>query len=163
MRVRCLLGAALTTAALSIPSGLQAEQAAGAAAPARTITITVTDPVGPKMSFSARQIVAKPGERLRIEIVSTGKLPKIAMAHNWVLLALGSDAKKFADAAAAARATDYIPMALKSQVVAHTGLVGPGEKSEVTFTVPKAPGAYPYVCSFAGHFGAGMAGNLLVK
>ena len=133
------------------------------AAPARTITVTVTDPVGPKMQFSTSEIVAKPGERLRVQIVSKGTLPKIAMGHNWVLLTIGSDARKFADAASAARATDYIPPALKAQVIAHTGLVGPGETSEVTFTVPKAPGRYTYLCSFSGHFAAGMSGALVVK
>ena len=85
------------------------------------------------------------------------------MGHNWVLLALGSDPKKFAEASAGASATEYIPAAFKSQILAHTSLVGPGEKAEVTFTVPKASGVYPYLCSFAGHFAAGMSGTLVVK
>jgi uncharacterized cupredoxin-like copper-binding protein len=29
--------------------------------------------------------------------------------------------------------------------------------------VPKAPGSYPYVCTFPGHFQAGMRGTLEVK
>jgi len=29
--------------------------------------------------------------------------------------------------------------------------------------VPAAPGSYPYVCTFPGHFVAGMKGNLVVK
>ena len=33
----------------------------------------------------------------------------------------------------------------------------------MTFTVPKVAGKYPYLCSFAGHFAAGMSGVLLVK
>ena len=158
IRLFCSVAAAAALFAYDVA----AQQAAGGAQ-ARTVTITVTDPVGPKMEFSVKQIAAKPGERLRVQIVSTGKLPKIAMAHNWVALTLGSDPKRFADAAAAARNTDYIPAALKQQVVANTGLVGPGEKSEVTFTVPKAPGTYPYLCSFGGHYAAGMFGSLVVK
>jgi azurin len=135
----------------------------GAAAPVRTIVITVGDPAGEKMTYSLSQITAKPGERLRIRLLSTGKMPKIAMAHNWVLLARGSNAKAFADAAANARATDFIPPALRAQVLARTGLLGPGESEEVMVTVPKVPGAYPYLCTFAGHFAAGMAGTLTVK
>ena len=134
-----------------------------AAPPVRMISITVGDPVGEKMEYSRKQIVATPGERLRIRIFSQGQMPKTVMAHNWVLLTLGADAQKFADAAAPAVATDYMPPALKHQVLAATTLVGPGERAEVTFTVPKVRGTYPYLCTFAGHYAAGMRGDLLVK
>jgi len=33
----------------------------------------------------------------------------------------------------------------------------------VTFDVPNAPGRYEYVCSFPGHFLAGMRGVILVN
>jgi azurin len=131
--------------------------------PARTVVLTAGDPVGEKMEYSKKQIVAKPGERLKVQLISTGQLPKVAMAHNFVLLKLGSDPKKFSDVAAGARATDFIPTSLRSQILASTDLVGPGEKTEVTFTVPKVPGKYPYLCSFAGHYAAGMWGDLIVK
>ena len=72
--------------------------------------------------------------------------------------------KVVSDAAAAmARDTAYIPASLKAQVLANTALAGPGETVEVTFTAPKAPGKYQYLCSFAGHFQAGMTGWLVVK
>jgi azurin len=47
-------------------------------------------------------------------------------------------------------------------VIAHTGLVGPGETVEVTFKAPAA-GTYTFLCSFPGHFAAGMKGTLVVK
>ena len=131
--------------------------------PARTVMLIVNDPVGDKMEYSRKQIVAKPGERLRVQLLSMGKLPKVAMAHNWLLLKLGSDPKKFADAAAGAKDTDFIPRSLKHQIIAETGLVGPGEKSEVVFTVPKVLGTYPFLCSSPGHYDAGMKGDLIVK
>jgi azurin len=137
--------------------------AQGGAAPPRLVALTVGDPVGEKMSYSLSTITAKPGERLRIRVFSLGKLPSTVMTHNWVLLKLGSDPKKFSDAAAMAVATGYIPMALKSQILAQTAMVGPGEKAEVVFTAPAKPGSYPYLCTFAGHFAAGMAGTLIVK
>jgi azurin len=130
---------------------------------ARTVVLTAGDPVGEKMEYSRKQILAKPGERLKVQLISTGQLPKVAMAHNFVLLKLGSDAKKFSEVAAGARATDFIPASLRTQIIANTDLVGPGERTEVTFTVPKVPGTYPYLCSFAGHFAAGMFGDLIVK
>ncbi len=92
-----------------------------------------------------------------------GQLPRTVMTHNWVLLTLGADPKKFAEAAALTPATGYIPAALKSQIVAKTEMVGPGEQSEIIFTVPAKPGTYPFLCTFAGHFAAGMAGTMTVK
>ena len=61
------------------------------------------------------------------------------------------------------RDTDFMPTKRKADVIAATTLVGPGERDEITFTVPKIAGKYPYVCTFAGHFAAGMAGELFVK
>ena len=141
---------------------LEAFQAAPAAR-VRTITLTAGDPVGEKMTYSLRQIIAAPGERLRIRLTSTGQLPKTAMAHNWVLLKIGTDPKRFTDAAAMAKDTDYIPKAFAGQIIAYTDLVGPGERTEVMVTVPKTPGTYPFVCTFAGHYAAGMSGELIVK
>lgn len=130
---------------------------------ARTINITAGDPVDGKMTFSVSQIVAKPGERLRVVLTSTGVLPKLVMGHNFVLLKAGVDPKGFSEDAASARDTDFIPAARKAEIVAYTSIVGPGERDEVTFTVPKVAGKYSYLCSFAGHFAAGMTGIMLVK
>jgi azurin len=134
--------------------------AAGAQAQApRVITITGTD----AMKFSVTAIDAKPGEALTVKVVSQGALPKVAMAHNFVLLAAKTDATAFSTAAASARATDFIPPALKAQVLASTKLAGGGETVEVTFNAPKEPGVYTFICSFPGHFIAGMKGTLTVK
>ena len=129
----------------------------------RTVNLTVTDPVGEKMSYSLKQIVAKPGEKLKVRLVSMAKTPKIVMAHNFVLLKLGTDIKKFTDAAANARSTDFIPPSMKASIIATAGMVGPGESMEAIFVAPKAPGKYIFLCSFAGHYAAGMWGELIVK
>ena len=142
---------------------LSADQAKPASAPARLVVVTAADPVGEKMSYSLSTIKAKPGERLKLRLMSMGQLPRTVMTHNWVLLTLGADPKKFAEAAALTPATGYIPKALKSQIVAMTEMVGPGEQSEFVFTAPSTPGTYPYLCTFAGHFMAGMSGTLIVK
>lgn len=163
MHVRSLIVGSIVGLSAIHGAGALAAQQRAAQPPARTVTVTVTDPTGEKMEFSRKTIAAKPGERIRLQLISLGQLPKAVMAHNWVLLKLGSDAKAFADAAVNARATDFIPPALKTQMIAATPLVGPGEKVEVTFTVPKVPGTYPYLCTFAGHYAAGMFGDLVVK
>jgi uncharacterized cupredoxin-like copper-binding protein len=33
----------------------------------------------------------------------------------------------------------------------------------VTFGVPAKPGSYTFICSFPGHFNAGMRGTLVVR
>ena len=52
---------------------------------------------------------------------------------------------------------------MKDQVLAATTMAGPGETVEVTFKVPTAPGTYHYMCTFPGHFAAGMRGTIVVK
>jgi len=126
---------------------------------ARTIEITGGD----DMKFNLTTINAKPGETIRIVLKSVGTMPKIAMAHNVVVLKADADQIKFTQAGMTARDTDFIAPDLKGQVLAATKLAGPGETVDVTFKVPAKAGAYPYVCTFPGHFAAGMKGQLVVK
>lgn len=131
----------------------------GTAAPARTITIGVDN----TMKYSVTAITAKPGETLRVVLQSTSTLPKLAMAHNFVLLAPGTDAAAFVKAGANSRDTDYIAAAEKAKVLAMTALAGPAETVEVTFKVPTRPGTYEFICTFPGHLTLGMKGTLTVK
>jgi azurin len=132
--------------------------AAQAAAP-RTIDLVSSD----DMKYDKTTILAKPGEQIRIRLTPKGKMPKIAMAHNVVVLKLKTDAAAFVNAGMTARATDFIAPDKKALVIAATPLAGNGEAVEITFKVPTVPGSYPYVCTFPGHFAAGMKGALLVK
>jgi len=118
---------------------------------------------GDDMKYNVTSISAKPGETLRIRLVSKGTLPKIAMAHNVVVLKAGAKQIDFVNAASQARATDFIPPDMKDQVLGATTLAGPGETVELVFKVPAAAGSYPYVCTFPGHFAAGMRGTIVVK
>ena len=136
-----------------------AKPADKAAAGARTVEIIGTD----DMKFNTTTIAAKRGEQLRIKLTSKGVMPKIAMAHNVVILKKTADPAAFATAAASARATDFIPAANKADVIANTPLAGNGETVEVVFKVPAEAGSYPFLCTFPGHFVVGMKGNLVVK
>ncbi|ODS52140.1 MAG: hypothetical protein ABS36_18490 [Acidobacteria bacterium SCN 69-37] len=115
------------------------------------------------MKFNVTSINAKPGEQLTVRLKVVGKMPKMAMAHNFVLLNAKADAAAFANAAAMAGATAYIPAARKGDVLAHTALAGAGETVEITFKAPATAGSYTFLCSFPGHFAAGMRGTLVVK
>jgi azurin len=125
----------------------------------RTITITSSE----QMKYDTTSIEAKPGEMLHIVVKSVGSMPKVAMAHNFVLLKAGVNPQDVATAAMTARDTDFIPASMTDKIIAHTGLAGGGETQEVTFKAPMKPGSYTYLCTFPGHFAVGMKGELIVK
>ena len=156
--------------ALSLP--LAATQAAAQAAPpakpagakpaagaARTIEITGGD----DMKYNVTEIAAKRGETIHIQLKNIGTLPKMAMAHNVVVVKPTTKVAEFNTAGAAARDTNFIAPAMKGEVLAATDLAGPGETKDVTFKVPAVAGAYPFMCTFPGHFTAGMKGTIVVK
>ncbi|GMU67542.1 MAG: hypothetical protein AMXMBFR36_38160 [Acidobacteriota bacterium] len=142
--------AVITTAFVAFP--------ASATAP-REIKINGTD----AMQYSVKKIEAKPGESLKIVLSTVSSMPKTEMAHNFILLAKGTNVDSFVMAASMARNTEYIPAAKKASILASTKLAGGGETVEVTFTAPTEPGEYVYICSFPGHYAAGMKGILVVK
>jgi azurin len=139
-------------------AGAQEKPKPAAASGVRTVEITGGD----DMKYSVTEIPAKAGETLRIRLTSKGTLPKVAMAHNVVVLKPTAKQLDFVNAAAMARATDFIPPDMKDQVMGATGLAGPGETVEVTVKIPSA-GKYPYLCTFPGHFAAGMRGTIVAK
>jgi len=118
---------------------------------------------GDDMKFSVTEIAAKRGETVRIQLKNVGTLPKMAMAHNVVVLTPTANVADFTTAAATARDTDFVPASKKAEILAATALAGPGETVEVSFKVPAAAGTYPFICSFPGHATAGMKGNFVVK
>ena len=140
------------------PAAAQEKPKPAAASGVRTVEITGGD----DMKYSVTEIPAKAGETLRIRLTSKGTLPKIAMAHNVVVLKATAKPLDFVNAAAMARATDFIPPDMKDQVIGATGLAGPGETVEVTIKIPAA-GTFTYLCTFPGHFAAGMRGTIVAK
>lgn len=132
---------------------------AAPAAPEKTVVITAND----TLRFSVTKIEASPGELLHVQLHNEGTMPIQAMGHNWVLLQAGKDPLDFAAAAVSASDQGYIPAALKSEVIAHIGLLGPGQTGDVTFKAPTVPGKYPFLCTFPAHCAAGMRGVLIVK
>lgn len=128
------------------------------AAQARTVTITGED----TLQYSVTTITASPGETLTVKLVNNSTFPAAAMSHNWLLLKQSADPKAVDEAARSAKDNGYIPADKADQIIAHTGLVAGGESDSVTFTVPTKPGKYTYLCTFPGHFAAGMKGILVV-
>lgn len=107
------------------------------------------------MQFNKKEIlVPKSCKSFSVTLKHSGKLPKQAMGHNWVL-------SKTADVANVAK--DGIPAGLDKQyvksgdarVIAFTKVLGPGESDTVSFDVSKlsATDSYTFFCSFPGHSG----------
>lgn len=129
------------------------------AAPPRVVKLKADD----KMQYDVKLIEAKPGEQLKVQLSVTSNMPKAEMSHNFVVLAKGTNPDNFVMMAAMARDTNYIPKGQEKSILAQTALAGGGETVEVTFTAPKEPGEYQYLCTFPGHYIAGMKGKLVVK
>jgi azurin len=82
----------------------------------------------------------------------TGKLPREAMGHNWVLVT-AADFNAVANfGTSAGLANDYVQPGDK-RVLAHTKTIGGGQTTSVTFPTSalKAGGDYRYLCTFPGH------------
>ena len=144
----------LRSLAFAFAAGLVAAPAAAQ----RTVELVGTD----NMKFSTSTIEATAGESLRVVVRGQGAMPKIAMAHNFVLLQPGTDVATFANEGAMHRSADFIPPGMANRVIARTPMAGAGETVETTFTAP-GPGSYPFVCTFPGHALAGMTGTLVVR
>ncbi|RYD30961.1 MAG: Azurin [Verrucomicrobiaceae bacterium] len=116
-----------------------------------------------QMQFNAKTLEATAGEKVTLSFKHIGTLPVIAMGHNVVILKPGTSVPSFAAKCASAKDTGYLPQdpESKAAVVAATKLLGGGQSDSVEFT-PTEPGAYPYICTFPGHF-AIMQGVLTVK
>lgn len=125
----------------------------------RTIEMVGMD----NMKFDVTTIEASPGEEITIKLTTKSQIPKQAMAHNVVVIDKDAKLDEVAQASMRARDNDYVAPEYKDEIIAATGLAGGGETVEVTFTVPEETGDYPYICSFPGHYSAGMTGVLQVR
>ena len=141
----------LLALALSVASGKEKPQ---------EVVITGND----TMQFDVKNFEVKAGAKVKLTLKNVGKIPKIAMGHNLVVLKKGITAVAFGQKAlgAGASATNALPESLMGDVIAATKLLGPAESETIEFTAPKEAGSYEYVCTFPGHF-ALMRGTMMVK
>jgi len=109
-----------------------------------------------------RRLIGMGGDKVKVNMKGVSAMPKMAMAHNFVLLKAGVDAASVAAAGSTARDTNYISPKSKAQIIAATGLAGGGETVSVEFTAPAA-GKYTFICTFPAHFQGGMVGQLIVE
>lgn len=136
-----------------------------AAAPAFAADCTIEIEGNDAMQFNRPVIeVSKGCKEFTVKLKHSGKLPKQAMGHNWVLSKTADVQAVASDGIAAGAAQNYVK-AGDARVLAHTRIVGGGESDSVSFAVARldAAGSYTFFCSFPGHASL-MKGSLkLVK
>ena len=153
----------LVMSSILLLAGCGKQESAGSAAGAapngpKAFELTAND----TMKYSMNRLEVAAGAEVSLTLTNVGTLPKQSMAHNWILLKLGSDPAAYASAAVTHQAQDYMPPELAGEVLVHTRLLGPKESDTITFKAPTEPGEYPFLCSFPAHYLTGMKGALVV-
>lgn len=115
------------------------------------------------MTYDKEEITAKPGQKITIRLTAKTDYKPRQMSHNFVLLKQTTNVQAFVDASEQSAVNDFIDPDREDQVIAHTDMASDGETVETTFRAPERPSKYMYLCTFPGHFFAGMKGTLTVK
>jgi azurin/glucose/arabinose dehydrogenase len=113
----------------------------------RTVTITA---VAAQMRFDVTQFTVVAGEDVEIVLVNADEMP-----HNLLVTAEGAMETVALQAEAMAATPDgfakqFVPDS--PLVLAATKLINPNETARLRLTAPTTPGAYPFVCTFPGHW-----------
>ena len=140
---------ALVAVALLGGQSLMFSAPAAAADQACTLEISGND----MMQYDKKDLsVAADCTQVELTLTHTGKLPKEAMGHNFVLVK-PDDQTAVANAGMAAGPQNSYIQTGDKRVIAHTKLVGGGESATVTFpTAGLQKGfAYNFLCTFPGH------------
>lgn len=111
---------------------------------------------GIELSYDITEIRMKAGERIKIRYKNAGD-----MAHNIVIVKSESDINPVGIAALSAQQDEFVPKSEKDRILAASRLAYPGDTVFLEFTAP-APGVYPYICTFSGHFTM-MQGRITVE
>ncbi|HEX4589334.1 MAG TPA: c-type cytochrome, partial [Gemmataceae bacterium] len=107
---------------------------------------TVTD----QMLFDKERLAVRAGKPAEIVFENSDLMP-----HNFVLLQPGSleEVGTLAEAQATepgALERNYVPKSAK--IVLSSRLLQPRDSQSLSFTAPRQPGIYPYVCTYPGHW-----------
>lgn len=113
--------------------------------------------------YLLKSVTVKAGQKVKVVMHNNTSLPANAMSHNFVLLTMNADATQVANKSAQAKDNDYVAASEKDQIIAHTEMVAGGKTSSVTFTAPEKKGDYTFICTFPGHYQAGMHATLKVE
>jgi azurin len=161
MSRRRWLQGALSLTGLAIISGLLGGCAGGRARGASDENVTRLE-IGTDLNllvFDTIELHAPAGVAVQLTFYNRSHHHQ----HNWVLVNGGdAEATQVYDAAMVAGAeNDWLPSA-SAQILAYTPLLHSGTETTVYFQAPTRLGSYVYLCTFPGHFLAGMRGTLTI-
>ncbi|WP_317130825.1 azurin [Bizionia saleffrena] len=114
-----------------------------------------------QMKYNKSEIRVKAGQTVKLTLKHVGKMKKMVMGHNWVLLTQDADMATVGQAGAMAADNDYIPADMTDMIITHTKMLGGGESDTIEFEAP-APGTYTFMCTFPAHY-ALMQGTFIVE
>lgn len=123
-------------------------------------TVDSTD----QMMFDTKSIeIDKSCKTFTVNLTHSGSLPKNVMGHNWVL-SKEADMNAIASEGMGAGIDKSHLKEGDTRVIAHTKIIGAGEKDSVTFDVSKLDPTekYSFFCTFPGHI-AMMKGTVTLK
>ncbi|MDR3398223.1 MAG: azurin [Pandoraea sp.] len=138
------------------------QSASGPAGPAAGCELDVQG--RPGKQFSPAQITIPAScKSFTVQLIHTGKKPKSAARHNWVLVRASDIDPVIADGLAVGPDQDWVKPG-DPRVIARTPMIGGGERASVTFDVSRLSrgGSYVYFCSFPSHASM-MRGTLSVE
>jgi len=131
----------------------------GKAGPA-LITVTTPGDNMQNMRFDVQRIKIKAGQQVQLTLKNVAPKGAAAMHHNFVVVKTGKAKTVAGKGMKAGEAADYLPED-KSNLIAHTKMLDPGETTRIEFTIDKA-GQYKFICTYPGHFPT-MQGTIEVK
>ena len=114
-----------------------------------SVTVDSTD----QMTYDTKDIkISKSCKTFTVNLTHSGALPKNVMGHNLVISKTADSAAVASDGMGAGIDANYLK-AGDDRVIAHTKVIGAGEKDAVTFDVSKLKAGedYAFFCSFPGH------------
>ena len=161
-------GSAITS---TIPLGPMSQELVGVMAEFREPDNSSSTTLVPDFEFTLKSIPLKMQFNEDTLVVSAGKTVSIVfenpdfMQHNLLIVApgkleiVGQAADALMSAPDAAQ-KNYVPQI--PEVLFATRILNPNERVRLTFKAPSRPGAYPFVCTFPGHWRI-MNGILIVK
>jgi len=105
------------------------------------------------MQFDKKELaVPATCKEITVTLHHSGKQPREAMGHDWVLVKTADLAAVDQAGLSAGLADNYVAPGDK-RVLAHTKVIGGGETTSVTFraSILTKGGDYSYLCTFPGH------------
>jgi azurin len=114
-----------------------------------SVTVKTPGTTMQNMEYDINKIKINKGQTVEVTLKNTAPESAKAMQHNFVVVK-PKNARQVATAGMKNKANGYLPKD-KSNILANTKILKPGEKTTITFSMDKA-GSYEFICTYPGHY-----------